>query len=181
MQAPNSHLLPLACSPKSRGVYTGERLARDRPEVYSEIVELLASGASVNWIALHCRVSRHTIRAVRERETDSIAQFQIRLTFKCSWIAEAALDQIGKALATRKLSARLLLKIYATCVDLFLKLTRDMAPSLEPVYDIPHQQITALLPGLVGEPAKALPNGKSASNSAVETHLLAEKTPDKKH
>src|SRR5262249_40412175 len=86
------------------------------------------------------RVSRHTIRAVRKREADSITQFQIRLAFKCSLIAEAAMDQIREALETNKVSIPHLVMIANKSIDLFLKLTRDIAPPVQSTYDIPYRQ-----------------------------------------
>ena len=65
---------------KPRGRFTGERLLRERPRVYRKVVELLAEpGMSINQITKFCRVSEHTVRAVREREAISIAERKQRL------------------------------------------------------------------------------------------------------
>ena len=60
---------------KPKGRFTGERLLRDRPRVYRRVVELLAEpGISINGITKMCRVSEHTVRAVREREAIPTAE-----------------------------------------------------------------------------------------------------------
>jgi|GEM_PF-5536596 len=55
-------------SPNMLGNYTGERLTRERPKVYRQIIELVAQGVSLNRIARQCAVSRRTIRAVGEHD-----------------------------------------------------------------------------------------------------------------
>src|SRR5438552_11970467 len=53
---------------------TGERLFRDRPDVYKAVVKLLAEpGVSVRTIMRECHVSDHTIRSVASREGITIA------------------------------------------------------------------------------------------------------------
>ena len=53
---------------------TGERLFRDRPDVYKAVVKLLAEpGVSVRTICRECHVSDHTIRSVASREGIAIA------------------------------------------------------------------------------------------------------------
>ena len=65
---------------KPRGRFTGERLLRKRPRVYRKVVELLADpGMSINQITKLCRVSEHTVRAVRDRKAISIAERKQRL------------------------------------------------------------------------------------------------------
>src|SRR5437762_4429589 len=65
---------------KPKGRFTGERLLRERPRVYRKVVELLAEpGMSINQITKFCRVSEHTVRAVRDREAIPIAERKERL------------------------------------------------------------------------------------------------------
>ena len=65
---------------KPRGRFTGDRFLRERPRIYRKVVELLAEpGMSVNKITKLCRVSEHTVRAVRDREAVSIAERKQRL------------------------------------------------------------------------------------------------------
>ena len=55
--------------------YTAETILRTRPQTYRKIVHLLADPY---WSALQiskaCRVSEHTVRAIREREAKTIAE-----------------------------------------------------------------------------------------------------------
>jgi hypothetical protein len=76
---------------KPKGRFTGERLLRERPRVYRKVVELLAEpGMSINQITKLCRVSEHTVRAVRDREAISIAERKQRLTSIFANVAEIA-------------------------------------------------------------------------------------------
>jgi hypothetical protein len=56
------------------GEFTGERLFRDRPEIYQAIVRMTAEGLSISATARALRVSRNTVCAVREREAVPIEQ-----------------------------------------------------------------------------------------------------------
>jgi hypothetical protein len=87
---------------KPKGRFTGERFLRERPKVYRKVVELLAEpGMSINQITKLCRVSEHTVRAVRDREAISIAERKQRLTSIFNNVAEIAAERMeelaGKA------------------------------------------------------------------------------------
>jgi hypothetical protein len=87
---------------KPRGRFTGERLLRERPRVYRKVGELLAEpGMSINQITKLCRVSEHTVRAVREREAISIAERKQRLMSIFANVAELGAERMeelaGKA------------------------------------------------------------------------------------
>ena len=87
---------------KPRGRFTGERLLRERPRVYRKVVELLAEpGMSINQITKFCRVSEHTVRAVRDREAISIAERKQRLMSIFGNVAELGAERMeelaGKA------------------------------------------------------------------------------------
>jgi hypothetical protein len=56
------------------GEFTGERLFRDRPGIYSAIVRMAAEGLSISASARALGVSRNTVCAVRDREGISIEQ-----------------------------------------------------------------------------------------------------------
>ena len=56
-------------SPARQGQYTGEELYRDRPEVYREVVRLLADPTvSIRAIKRMCKVHHLTIEAIAQRE-----------------------------------------------------------------------------------------------------------------
>ena len=87
---------------KQNGRFTGERLLRERPRIYRKVVELLAEpNMSINQITKFCRVSEHTVRAVRDREAISIAERKQRLMSIFSNVAEIGAERMeelaGKA------------------------------------------------------------------------------------
>jgi hypothetical protein len=57
----------------ARPRYTGERLLRERPRVYRQIIRLLSEGISVNQICKLCHVTRETVRVVERREAAEIS------------------------------------------------------------------------------------------------------------
>ena len=90
--------------PKLTGRFTGERLLRERPRVYRKVVELLAEpGISINQITKLCRVSEHTVRAVRDREAVSIAERKQRLTSIYGNVAEIAAERMEELAGTASL------------------------------------------------------------------------------
>lgn len=92
IQSHNGHL---QSEPKQRGRFTGERLLRERPRVYRRVVELLAEpDMSINQITKLCRVSEHTVRAVRDREAISIAERKQRLMSIFGNVAEIAAQRM---------------------------------------------------------------------------------------
>ena len=65
--------LALSTTHDSRPRYTGERLLRERPKTYRQIVRLLGEGWSSNKICKWCHVTRETVRAVEHREATEIS------------------------------------------------------------------------------------------------------------
>ena len=63
----------LSITQDARPRYTGERLLRERPKIYRQIVRLLGEGWSSNKICKFCHVTRETVRAVERRETTEIS------------------------------------------------------------------------------------------------------------
>jgi hypothetical protein len=57
----------------ARPRYTGERLLRERPKIYRQVVRLLGEGWSANKICGWCHVTRETVRAVECREAADIS------------------------------------------------------------------------------------------------------------
>jgi hypothetical protein len=82
--------------------YTAETVLRTRPKTYRKIVHLLADP---NWSALQiskvCRVSEHTVRAIRKREAQDIADRKKTLAVMLANVAELGAERmeqtIGKA------------------------------------------------------------------------------------
>jgi hypothetical protein len=57
----------------ARPPYTGERLLRERPKIYRQVVRLIGEGLSANKICKWCHVTRKTVRAVDKREATEIS------------------------------------------------------------------------------------------------------------
>jgi len=82
--------------------FTAERVLRTRPKTYRAIVQLLADpDAKIEHIARQQRVSTHTVRAIREREAQAIAERKQRLVSIFGNVAEIAAERMeelaGKA------------------------------------------------------------------------------------
>ena len=84
----------------AQGHYTGERLHQERPEIYREIVELLAMGASRRSIKARCKVHHLTIDAIFYREAgtiDTLRQQLARRMMLGSYLAtESLIEDIEK-------------------------------------------------------------------------------------
>ena len=82
--------------------YTAETVLRTRPKTYRKIVHLLADPS---WSALQisktCRVSEHTVRAIRKREAQDIAERKNSLAAMLANVAELGAgrmeETVGKA------------------------------------------------------------------------------------
>src|SRR5436190_16004670 len=69
--------------------YTAETVLRTRPKTYRKIVHLLADPYwSVLQISKNCRVSEHTVRAIRAREAQDIAERKKSLAVMLANVAE---------------------------------------------------------------------------------------------
>ena len=82
--------------------YTAETVLRTRPKTYRKIVHLLADPFwSVLQISKACRVSEHTVRAIREREAVAIAERKKSIIAILGNVAELGASRmeetIGKA------------------------------------------------------------------------------------
>src|SRR5215831_6894128 len=81
--------------------YTGERLLRERPKIYRQVVRLLGEGWSANKICKWCHVTRETVRAVERREAVEISERKKTLAAMLANVAELGASRmeetIGKA------------------------------------------------------------------------------------
>jgi hypothetical protein len=75
--------------------YTAETVLRTRPKTYRKIVHLLADPFwSAIQISKACRVSEHTVRAIREREAKTIAERKQRLISVFGNVAELSAERM---------------------------------------------------------------------------------------
>jgi transposase-like protein len=79
----------------SQARFTAERVLRTRPKTYRAIVQLLADpDAKIEQIAKLHRVPTHTVRAIRAREAQAIAERKQRLTSIFANVAEIAAERM---------------------------------------------------------------------------------------
>jgi hypothetical protein len=92
---------PLSTTGDARPRYTGERLLRERPKIYRQIVRLLGEGWSANKICKWCHVTRETVRAVERREATEISERKKSIAGILGNVAELGASRmeetIGKA------------------------------------------------------------------------------------
>jgi transposase-like protein len=89
MSEPNNGQALSAQNSEAAQGFTAERVLRTRPKTYRAIVQLLAEPhASVNQIAKVHRVSTHTVRAIRYREAQGIAERKKTLAAMLANVAE---------------------------------------------------------------------------------------------
>jgi hypothetical protein len=91
---------------KPKGRYTGERLLRERPRVYNEVVRLLAEPrehVSYREICRRCHVTDDTVKAVEKREAISIAARKQALMIQAARIAKLAYDRVEDQIDTAPL------------------------------------------------------------------------------
>jgi hypothetical protein len=95
----NGQVLSTTQDPRPR--YTGERLLRERPKIYRQIVRLLGEGWSSNKICKWCHVTRETVHAVERREAEEISARKKSIIGILSNVAELGASRmeetIGKA------------------------------------------------------------------------------------
>ena len=91
----------LSTTQPARPRYTGERLLRERPKIYRQVVRLLGEGWSANKICKWCHVTRETVRAVERREAVEISARKKSIIGILSNVAELGASRmeetIGKA------------------------------------------------------------------------------------
>ena len=85
----------------NRPRYTGERLLRERPKIYRQVVRLLGEGWSANKICKWCQVTRETVRAIERREATETSARKKSIIGILSNVAELGASRmeetIGKA------------------------------------------------------------------------------------
>jgi hypothetical protein len=176
-------------SQNGQGNYTGERLARERPQVYGQIIELIAQGVSLNRIARQCGVSRHTIRAVREHEAIPIAQRKQEILGTAVRVATASIHRIEDELAAGKIKGTQLVPVFGVSVDKLVALSNDpmqiqVSHTIDPGPNL-YAKLDSLAQRLAPKPRTidahaeppaalpALPNGETISDSGAENGLNA--------
>ena len=109
--------------------YTAETVLRTRPKTYRKIVHLLADP---NWSALQisktCRVSEHTVRAIRRREAQDIAERKKSLAAMLANVAELGAGRMEETVG--KVGCRDAAIVTGIATDKMLALT-GQTPALQ--------------------------------------------------
>ena len=127
-----------------RGNYTGERLVRERPRVYLQVMRLLSEGISARKICGACHVTRETVRAVERREAQSISARKQELATSAARVAQAAIEQIEDDLAAGKIKGVQLVPVFGVAVDKLQSLS--CGDALAFLVQHQHQHIHAHIP-----------------------------------
>lgn len=78
---------------ESRGIYTGARLRQQRPEVYTQVQEMLRDGESPTAIERLLKVDHRTVEAVARQHSIPIQTAKKRMAERMRLTAERMLDQ----------------------------------------------------------------------------------------
>jgi hypothetical protein len=104
------------------GIYTGERLSTGAEE---RVVNLLSQGEPVSRIAKKCRMSVHSVMAIRERRSQAIADRKRMIAASAARLAAEGFDQLNERLRSEKISTALLVPITGMATDKLVALSND--------------------------------------------------------
>ena len=93
----------LSTKQDARPRYTGERLLRERPKIYRQVVRLLGEGWSANKICKLCHVTRETVRAVEKREAVEISERKRSIVGILGNVAELGAARMEETIGKAKL------------------------------------------------------------------------------
>ena len=110
---------------KPKGAFTGQRLARERPKVYRQVIALVAQGTSDSRIARLCRVSRNTVAALKQAEAQTIEQRKQTILATAARVAEPGFERIEEELAAGSITGVQLVPVADMSVDKVLALSGD--------------------------------------------------------
>jgi hypothetical protein len=118
----------LSTTDDARPRYTGERLLRERPKIYQQVVRLLGEGWSANKICKWCHVTRETLRAVERREATEISARKKSIVGILSNVAELGASRMEETIG--KAGLRDAAIGTGIAVDKMCQLTDKAAPSM---------------------------------------------------
>jgi hypothetical protein len=162
------------------GNYTGERLARERPHVYRDVMRLLSEGISARKICRACHVTRETVRAVERREAESISALKQRLAASAARVAQASIEQIEDDVAAGKVRGVQLVPVFGVCVDKLQALLGETGGvpvhlNLQVNAQLLHERYAELVRRIEeetgAESKEALPNGETFSDPPAAMDL----------
>lgn len=86
------------------GIYTGERLFRDRPEIYKGVCSLVAEGFPLRMISKLLKVHHYTIQAVLEREPELIEAEKERIGGLARSVTRICMERLVDVLPEMKIA-----------------------------------------------------------------------------
>jgi hypothetical protein len=138
-------------------------------------VELLAEpGMSINQITKYCRVSEHTVRAVRDREAISIAERKQRLRSIFGNVAEMAAERMEELAGQATLRDAGITAGIAT--DKLLALSGDLSQANQQHLHLHLQPVDVI--GQFNEMLRKLPGSASEAKDTASKALPSGSTPE---
>jgi hypothetical protein len=92
--------------PRRNGAYTAEEVFAQRPEIYREVVRLLACNTSINAIRRICKVHAYTVQAIATREGQSIETLRLSMGKRMLQTASLMVEAVEEAVLSGKLQPK---------------------------------------------------------------------------
>ena len=114
-------------APKPKGKYTGERIPGDKIQA---IINSLSLGEPVDQIARRLKTSKHTIIAVRERDSHDIARRKELIRASAARLAANGFDKLNREMDAGNINGALLVPVTGMATDKVIALsTADLSLS----------------------------------------------------
>lgn len=160
------------------GDFTGERLFRDRRDIYRMVVELLGEGISQRQIARVCHVSANTVRKVEERETVPIDAHKKQASRVLSRVVRSSAERLEELVPKMGDGAKVAVVLGIAAEKLQL-LTGEATMRVESIeggaalhrrFAEIHEGLAKMAQARVIEPDMDLAGGNAAVNAAARLH-----------
>jgi hypothetical protein len=115
----------IQCAPKPQGKYTGERIPGGKIQA---IINALSLGEPVDQIARRLKTSKHTIIAVRERESHDIARRKELIRASAARLAANGFDKLNREMDAGNINGALLVPVTGVAIDKVIALSSDQSP-----------------------------------------------------
>ena len=111
--------------PKPKGKYTGERISARKIQA---IINSLSLGEPVDQIARRLKTSKHSIMAVRERESHDIARRKELIRASAARLAANGFDKLNREMDAGNINGALLVPVTGMAIDKVIALSSDQSP-----------------------------------------------------
>jgi hypothetical protein len=109
-------------APKPQGKYTGERISARKIQA---IINALSLGEPVDQIARRLKTSKHTIIAVRERESHDIARRKELIRASAARLAANGFDKLNHEMDAGNINGALLVPVTGMAIDKVIALSSN--------------------------------------------------------